>query len=333
MNNELDSTLQSLFSAAQQILIVSHVRPDGDAIGSLLGLGLALQNAGKSVQMILTDGVPRSFRHLVGSQLVQRRPTSDYDLSVVVDCSDLLRIGDLGEGFTPDIVIDHHITNQAFGRFNLVEPEAVATAAILTQHLPEWGLEITQPAAAALLTGLVADTIGFRTSNMTPHALRLAADLMEKGADLPELYQQALVRRSFEAVCYWGQGLTHIQRKDRLVWTTLSLQDRQRASYFGNDDADLVNVLSGIDDADVAVMFIEQRDDKVKVSWRAQPGVDVSKIAFSFGGGGHAAAAGAEIQGSLEEVQNRVLSATQEMLAAYTINGNGKKSLPLTFTH
>jgi phosphoesterase RecJ-like protein len=300
---------------AQRVLVVSHVRPDGDAVGSLLGLGLALEQASKEVQMVLADGVPSSFRGLEGARRVLRKPQGSFDLIALVDCADLTRVGGALEGLPPpDINIDHHVTNLNFAKLNLVAPEEVATSAILAEHLPGWGFELSRAVASALLTGIVSDTLGFRTSNMTPKALRLAAILMERGANLPELYNRALSRRSFQAARYWGEGLSRLQRDGRMVWTTLTLDDRQRADYSGNDDADLVNVLSAIDDHDIAVIFIEQNDNKVKVSWRSVPGYDVSKLAIKFGGGGHPAAAGAEIPGRLEDVQREVLNATRALL-------------------
>lgn len=299
---------------AKSLVILSHIRPDGDAVGSLLAFGLALKTAGKKVQMVLADGVPHNFRHLPGSEQIRRTIDShEYDLSIVVDCSDLHRTGGVLGGRTPDINIDHHITNTNFASINLVVPEAVATAAILAQYLPAWNLQISQPVASALLSGIVTDTIGFRTSNMTPVTLRLSAMLMEYGANLPELYTHALVSKTFQAARYWGIGLSKLQRKNGLVWTTLTLEDRKEAQYPGNDDADLVNILSAVE-GDIAVIFIEQNADNVKVSWRARPGFDVSKIALQFGGGGHPAAAGADIKQPLELVQKLVLEATQNML-------------------
>ena len=149
---------------------------------------------------------------------------------------------------------------------------------------------------------------------MTPKALRVAADLMETGVDLPTLYQQALLSRSLNAVRYWGTGLSKINANGRMVWTTLSLADRQQIGYPGRDDADLVNVLSTIEDTDIVLIFIEQSEERVKVSWRSKPGFDVSQIAVNFGGGGHKTAAGAEIEGSLEEVVSTVLQATKSLI-------------------
>ena len=323
MPNPLSASVKQLLHNAEHILLISHIRPDGDAIGSLLGLGLSLKTAGKDIQMVLSDGIPRSFRQLLGSCDVARKVKQEYDLSIVLDCSDLLRInGVLGDRI-PDLNIDHHVTNLNFAKLNFVDPQAVATSAILAEFLPDWGLEITEPVANALLTGIVSDTLGFRTSNITPNSLRLAACLMEHGANLSELYNRALVNRSFEAACYWGLGLNHLERQGRLIWATLTLEDRIKASYPGSDDADLINLLSSIEDSDVAIIFTEQKENRVKVSWRAIPGINISQIALQFGGGGHPAAAGAEIIGILEDVQQRVLQATQNFLEnSVPVNGH-----------
>jgi phosphoesterase RecJ-like protein len=301
---------------AKKIVIASHVRPDGDAIGALLGLGLALRDAGKSVQMILADGVPSSFKYLEGSELIRKEPTEDHDTFITVDCADFKRTGKIFENFgQPDINIDHHKTNEKFGKLNLIEAEEVATSAILTTHLPDWGLTITKPIAAALLAGIITDTLGFRTSNTTPNALRQAATLMETGVDMPEIYMRALVRKTYPAARYWGAGLSSMQSRNGLVWGTLTLADRKAAGYGGNDDADLINMISAIDGNKVGMIFVEQSDNHVKISWRAlEPGVDVSQVAKHFKGGGHAAAAGADIEGSLSEVQQEVLKITREML-------------------
>jgi bifunctional oligoribonuclease and PAP phosphatase NrnA len=316
MTEQDDAAIKERLEAAQKVLVVSHVRPDGDAVGSLLGMGLALQNAGKSVQMVLADGVSASLRHLEGSEQIRRQPDGTFDTFITVDCADLKRIGKGMESYgQPDINIDHHITNEKFGKLNLIEAEEVATAAILTDHLPRWGYPITKPIAAALLTGIITDTLGFRTPNTTSDALRQAALLMETGVDMPELYMRGLVRRSFSAARYWGAGLSSLERADGLVYATLTLDDRRRAGYGGNDDADLINIVSSIEEARVGMIFVEQADGRVKISWRAlSPGVDVSPIARRFNGGGHAAAAGADIPGKLSEVQPEVLRVTREML-------------------
>lgn len=315
--NEIDLQIKARLDAATNILIVSHVRPDGDAVGSLLGLGLALQASGKQVQMVLNDGVPAAFMHLPGSEQVKTAPEGPFDLFITVDCADFKRTGAQFQSYNkPGINIDHHVTNEKYAEVNLIEPDEVATAAILTNHLGAWGLAISKEVAASLTTGIVTDTLGFRTSGTTPESLRQVARLMETGIDMPELYNRALTRRALPAARYWGAGLSSLQSENGIVWGTLTLTDRQTSNYGGNDDADLINVISAIDDHAVGMIFVEQADAHVKISWRAlQPGIDVSKVAKFFKGGGHQAAAGADIPGTLAEIQPRVLDVTREMLS------------------
>jgi phosphoesterase RecJ-like protein len=310
----IDNQIKELFNNATVIGITSHVRPDGDAVGSVLALGLALINAGKKVEMVLHSGVSKTFRHLTGAELIKRTFSSERDLFIVVDSSDELRTGGVLNGRQADIVIDHHITNKSFGKVNLIVPEAVATCDILARHMPAWGLKIDKDVASALLSGIISDSIGFRTSNTTAASLRIAADLMDKGADITALYSKALISKPFESFNYWGYGLAKLQREDGLVWTTLTLEDRKNAGYSDEDDADLTNILSSIEDIDIAVLFIEQKTNHVKVSWRARPGLNVATIADSLGGGGHPPAAGADLEGNLSEVQEKILKLTREYL-------------------
>jgi len=310
--------IQSAFRelrSAKHVLVVSHIRPDGDAVGSLIGLGLSLQNLGKEVQMVLSDGMPKIFRHLPGSDQVKHRPTGSFDMTLVLDCSDIERTGSsLSDNPIPDVNLDHHPTNTGFARYNLVDEKAVATSEILAEYLPKFGFPISKQVADALLFGMITDTLGFRTNNMTPKALQLAAQLMEVGGDLPRLYQRGLLSRTFEAALYWGAGLSGLKRDGRMLWATLALEDRRIVGYPGNDDADLISLLSTIEGADVAIMFVEQGNGHVKVSWRSQPEFDVSQVALNFGGGGHAAAAGASIKGELNDIQANVLAITKSIL-------------------
>ena len=301
--------------SAKRFLLVSHIRPDGDAIGSLLGLGLALEAVGKEVQMVCRDGVPGKFRHLAGSERVKRSAEGEFDIICALDSSDLERVGDVLEGrLPPDLNIDHHSTNLNYAKLNLVDAQAVATTEMLAELLPQFGLPVTRPVAEALLTGLITDTIGFRTSNMRPSALRVAANLMEVGIDLPYLYQLALVNHSYDAMRLWGIGLGNLERNGSMIWSTITLQDRAAIDYPGYDDADLVNLLGTVEGAEIAMIFTEHPDHIVKVSWRSQAGIDVSKIALEFGGGGHPAASGASVQGSLAEVKQKVLDASRQLL-------------------
>ncbi len=310
--------IQSILESTERISVVSHERPDGDAVGSLLGLALSLQLAGKEITPVLTDGAPSRFDFLPGASSVAHHIPSDCDALIFVDCSEAERAGFSAQEFPRpvDVNIDHHPTNTRFGRFNLVEDERAATAEILYAWLPRWGLPLSKDVAVCLLTGLVTDTIGFRTPSVSPDVLRAAADLVEQGADLADIYDRSLGRNSIVSMRYWGRGLSNLTAKDGAIWSSLSLEDRSAVDYPGPDDADLINVLTTADEYRVALVFVEQAGGKVKISWRSRPGVDVSLIATSFGGGGHQRAAGAMVEGTLEEVRDRVLLATLEQIKA-----------------
>ncbi len=303
--------------AAGSIAVVSHERPDGDAVGSLLGLAISLRLRGQRAEAVLVDGVPGRFRFLPGAELVRKTVPSDVDLLVAVDCSDAERLGFNPDQLPrrPDINIDHHATNTRFAETNLVDPEASATAELLYDLAPKLRLPVEADVATNLLAGVVTDTIGFRTSSVTPKVLRLSAKLMELGASLPQVYEQTLNRHTFAALRYWGCGLSRLEQEDALVWAALTLDDRRRAGYPGHDDADLINLLSTVEAARVFVIFIEQPGGKTKVSWRSRDGIDVAALAGQFGGGGHPLAAGAMVDGEPQAVWERVLAATRAVLA------------------
>jgi len=307
--------IRSLLKDASTVVVLSHVRPDGDAVGSMLALTLGLEESGKKTTPVLTDGAPLRFRYLPGAERISRKLPDEYDLLIAVDCADLQRTG-LPPDYPrkPDINIDHHPTNTDFAVINLVDPAAPATAEILHGLFPALSLPITEAVATNLLTGLVTDTIGFRTDNVTPKALRIAAELMERGAKLHEVYFRGLEERSLLEARYWQLGLAKLQFDGGILWTSLSLEDRKSVGYSGKGDADLINLLSTISEARVAIVFVEQTESEIKVSWRSKDGLDVSGVARQFGGGGHMPAAGATVHGELFTVQQQVLTATHDLL-------------------
>ena len=317
---ERDAARQAL-AGARRVLAITHINPDGDAIGSVLGFGLAARAIGKEVVIACADQPPDMFRFLPSAAEITNKPQGAFDLVVVLDVSDAARMGAVGAALerAPDLVFDHHITNPGFARLNFIDATAASTAELLAELLPDLGLPLTQPVAECLLTGLVSDTLGFRTSSTTPKTLAIAQQLMQAGAVLHQIYDNSLYKRSYTAVRLWAEGLARMDLKQRLVWARLPLEARSASGYQGQGDADLINVLTSVREADVALIFVERADGRVKVSWRSVPGINVAAVAAQFGGGGHAAAAGAEITGSVAEVEARVLAATRLALKAASL--------------
>lgn len=307
---------------ANRVLVIAHVDPDGDAIGSLTAVGQALQQLGKRVTLVCDDQVPPRFRDLPLAGDVRRAPNLDvsYDLVIAVDCADQSRMGwayDRLPEPKPSLAnIDHHITNTRFGAFNIVEPAASSTAEILCRFLADIGATMTPGIAESLLTGIVTDTLGFRTSNVTAATLRAAADLVDAGGDIAAISLQALHQRPLATARMWGIGLGHMQLRDGLLWTTISRDEMRRAGVEGSPSSSgLVNFLADVEEAVIGLVLSEMPDETIRVTMRTVAPYNVAEVAVRFGGGGHALAAGCSLDGPLERAEAAVVAACLEAIA------------------
>jgi len=300
-------------------LLVAHTEPDGDAVGSLLGLGRALQTLGKNPMLVCQDQLPRRFDFLPGFELVTCTPQGPYDLLVALDCAAPDRMGKIGSSPTaegvPLLNIDHHPTNPAFGTVNLVDAAAVSTSHILYRLIPHLGVPLDEQIAACLLTGLVTDTRGFRTANVTPNTLRVALTLMKAGASLSAVMHKGLDRRSPNTLHLWGAALSRLKIADGIVWTDLPLHVQRAAGRELHGTAGLSNLLINTEGACMGAVFTEREDGQVEVGLRAVPGFDVTGVALALGGGGHSLASGCTVAGPLEKARRRVLALLREELA------------------
>jgi phosphoesterase RecJ-like protein len=300
---------------ADDILIVCHVSPDGDAIGSLLGLGLALIRKGAHVTMVCADPVPVSCRHLphwesIGLPAEGTHPP--VDLVVSLDCSDLARLGRAYDAQAlsgvPIVNIDHHPTNVNFGTVNWVDPSAAATAQMLVWLIEAIRVPLDRDIATCLLNGIVTDTLGFRTPNTNADVLETTIKLIRAGVSLSDLTDQIFNHRPLETIRMWSVVLQNICLEGRILWSEITQRMRQQIGYEENGDAGLVNFMNTANEADITVIFDEQRDGRVNVSMRATTRYDVSQVALELGGGGHAQAAGCTLPGPIDEARSRVLS-------------------------
>lgn len=307
-----------LIQSAHRPLLICHVAPDGDAIGSMTGLGRALRQVGLDPILACADPIPAQFDYLPNFESVVREISDPFDLIISLDCSDLERIGHFTQmqtfESTPLLNIDHHVTNLNFGDINLVDARASSTAEVVLKLLEYMAIPIDTELATCLLTGIVTDTRGFRTSNVSIPVMEAAVQLMKAGASLPYITQYVLDRRPTTAILLWREALSLLQIEEHIVWTTISQTMRRAAGYVGNGDAGLASFLVSADDADISVVFVEREDGRIEVGLRAVPGFDVAQVALEFGGGGHALAAGCSISGSLAEVQTQVLTALRNIV-------------------
>jgi phosphoesterase RecJ-like protein len=313
----------ALIGQARRIAIVAHSSPDQDAIGSLLGLGLALETVGKRVALLCDDPVPRLLRFLPGSDRVHSALPADFtpDLLVSLDSSDTDRLGRVAqpllEGGIPVLNVDHHVTNVNYGTVNLVEDRASA-AEVLLPLLDALAIPLTRDVATCLLAGVVGDTRSFSTANVTADTLTAAVRLVEAGADLAYVTEMALNRCTVNALHVWGLGLSALQLEDGVLWTAIPLESRRRMGLVGVGSNKLSSMLIGAVEANVAAVFEEQPGDQVEISFRARPGYEVASLALSLGGGGHPLAAGCTLEGSLDEVVQRVVGLLKAQVAQPT---------------
>jgi phosphoesterase RecJ-like protein len=310
----------ALIRRANRIAIATHVSPDPDAIGSLLGLGLALRAMGKRVALLCDDPVPDKLVFLPGSAEIRSRLPDHFsaDLFIGLDASDPERLGIvsqplIGAGI-PIISIDHHITNTRYGTVNLVLPECAATAEIIVLLLDELSQPLSQETATCLLAGLVGDTRSFSTASVTPATFAAAGRLVAAGADLESVTERVFNRRTVDLLRLWGIGLTHMHQEDGILWAELPLKEQKQLHLERMSDTGLSNLLLSVEGVAATAVFTELPDSKVEISFRARPGLDVSQVAFTLGGGGHPAASGCTVEGSLEEVVQRVLALLKEQV-------------------
>ncbi|MCB9139829.1 MAG: DHH family phosphoesterase [Caldilineaceae bacterium] len=310
--------------ANQRFLCISHVAPDGDAVGSLLGMGEILTMLGKEATLALADGVPDNLTFLPGTErVVSADGVGDvYDCVIVLDVSSPDRMGNVyredAHGKSPLVVIDHHVTNTYFGDVDWVEPRCAAVCQMLVYLAQRLGVSLRGNLAEDLLTGLVTDTLCFRTSNTTADVLGAATVLMENGAQLSAITARTLNNKPFRSLKLWGEVLPGARLAERVLWVTVA-PEQLAAAQATAGDLELSSVLSAVAEADISATFIQKTDERkapvVECSFRAKPGFNVSDTAFALGGGGHPAAAGCTVPGTLEKAVPPIVAQLQQARA------------------
>ena len=310
--------------AAKSVIIVTHVNPDGDAIGSSLGLANALTAMGKRVTVCDDDRVPEFLAFLPGAESINQALTSgDWDVMISTDASDEDRTGNAGaygrEHSKTVINLDHHVTNTGFGDIHLVVPEAVSATEIVFDWWQYAKIDFTPEIAIPLLCGLVTDTLGFRIDSVKPRTLEIAQHLMAAGAPLYEIMNRALDTRPYRIYQLWKQSFPEIQLEDDVAYTVIRSEFFQQAGVDDTGDGGLVSFLMQIKEANVAAIFKEvPGTNDIRLSFRCRPGFNVANLAFELGGGGHVQAAGATMQGSLESVMEDILPRLKTIAAEGT---------------
>jgi phosphoesterase RecJ-like protein len=318
----LDRILETIRDA-KTICVVGHMRPDGDCIGSQLGLTLALRAAGKEVVCWNQDAVPEKYRFLdPGKDFEKPKSGAEFDLVIATDCASYERLGTVTNFIQQRktlINIDHHESNTRYGDMNWVSPREPSTGELIYRLLKLARWPITKPIADCLFTAISTDTGSFQYATTRPGTFHAGAELVTHGANLAricnEVYQSfPLSRAKLLKLLYNKFKLTH---SDRIAYFWLKQADLTRTGADSNDTEGLIDHIRAIEPVVVACIFEEIEPELTRVSFRSKSkDVNVSDIASQFGGGGHPAAAGARIAGRPMSIQRRVIAALKKAINA-----------------
>lgn len=299
--------------------VVSHMRPDGDAIGSTLALALALKSLGKRVYVWNADPVPARYAFLEGAELMQPLPESlpaDMQVLVCLDCGAWKRLGESAEQLLTaapfKVNIDHHATNERYGNINIIEPDTAATGFVLFRLFTRLGIAISPAMANALYVAISTDTGSFQYASTTAEVMRAVASLIECGVDVQEVNRRLYQEQSPTALRVQAEVLSNMQSLlgGRVVYYAMPLATKQAMRLGLEDTKDMVDIIRVMQGSLVALIFEEMEGGVVRVSLRSKhPRISVADIAQQFGGGGHTMAAGIRMRGAFAECCKKVLAA------------------------
>ncbi len=296
-------------------VVATHVRVEGDALGSALALASLLRRLGKKVHGVTGERVPDEYAFLPGLKRLRRGAwPKDYDVCVLVDCSDRTRLGDLARKVRRDrllVNIDHHVSNTRFAHVNWVDPSASSACEMVHGLFKAMHLSIRHSEAVSLYTGLMTDTGSFRFASTTSRTHAAAADLLRQDVDVNGIYRALHEQWPFGAVALLGEVLGTLRRdpSGKVAWLTVSAAMLRRQPSLLSRTEEIIRFARSVAGVEVAVLFKEVRPGAVQVNLRSIGRLDVNALARRFGGGGHPMASGCTLRGPLKDVVRRVVAA------------------------
>jgi len=321
------SDIAAALRRANSILLSVHKSPDGDALGSQLALKLALVKLGKSVTAQNIDPVPEIYRFLPASEtiLTGSRIEGRYDAIVVLDC-DPPRTGLFDSGCPADVLIniDHHVTNPDEWMLSLLDPGAAATGEMVHAVIGELGVPIDRDMALCLYTSIFTDTGSFRYTNTSAKSMRIAADMIEAGADPWLVTENVYESFAYRRLKLLGTVLAGMERSEdgRIAWVVVTEELFRSNGATAEDTENFVNFVRSTKGVEVAVLFRQTAEAQYKISLRSKGRIDLSTLARALGGGGHANAAGAVLDGTLGAVRKKVIDEVAAAISAQLGSGN-----------
>src|SRR6059058_3734101 len=322
MTNCTFAEINSALRENERFAVLGHVRPDGDALGSQLALGLSLKRLGKDVRLWNEEGMLEKYSFLPSANLLTKPPADpeDVDVAIALDTAIQNRLGTALPAVRSAKVwinIDHHPSNPGYGDLVYINPKAPATGQILFELIRSEKLPIDAAIAENLYVAISTDTGSFQYPNTTARTFEIAADLVRAGVDVGRISQRTYENYPRRRVELLREllGTMRFDANDRVASFSLSLATAKKLAVLPEDNEGLIDHLRAIQGVIVAVFFEELADDKVRVSMRSKSeAADVAAICEKFGGGGHVLAAGARVRGSLAEVERNILEEVRDIV-------------------
>lgn len=304
------SAAKEIIERSKNILISGHINPDGDCIGSMLALGLSLQNLGKNVSMVCCDGLPKIYKNLPGAQFVVKKPSNlknQFDLAISLDCNMFNMLGETSKYFSKTkhiLEIDHHEFREKFGDVTFIDHKSACIGEMVYKLLKKLKVNIDKEIAENLMVSLLVETNSFRLPSVTPNSFKLAYELLRTGIDFYKMTNLIYWSRTKESAVLSGLCMSRCKflSEGKIAWSIVKLKDLEQIGALDEDADAVADDMRAIKDVKISVLFREKSKDFLRVSLRSKKHINIAEVAMKYGGGGHFDVAGCFLPNSNKHI-------------------------------
>lgn len=312
----MKSKINNLINDSNSILLLTHVDPDGDAVGSVLAFYHYLTSINKNVDMVILN-IPKIFDFLPSINKVVDTTEKEYDLGIVLDCATRDRIGqneDLFSRCRDTIVVDHHISNTEYGNLNYVDGNISSCCQVVYYLFKEWNIYFNEDICKSIITGVLTDTNGFGNDSVDSDTFKLASEIKNYGVNIHDVYQKILLTKTMSQYNLMKIAMERLEfiYDGKIAFTYILERDFEQVDAILGEHEGIVDIGRNISGVEVSIFIRE--NNGWNISLRSTGKIDVSKIALAIGGGGHRMASGAKLLGTFDEVKDTIINETKKVM-------------------
>lgn len=313
------AAILKLVLSGERFLVCSHSRPDGDAVGSVLAMGMLLRQLGKRADLVTADRIPAVYRALPGAEDIRTalRVHGPYDAAILLECDSTERTRLRGLEQFLIINIDHHASGRDWGHLNYIDRHAVSVGELVSRLIKAAGVPISPEMATCLYTTLLTDTGGFCYGTLRASTFALAQELVTAGADPVRIAQDIYFATAMSKLLVLGAALNNLRREGRLAWLSVSHKDVVRTCAAEEDCEGIANYALSVANVEASVFLRELPEGRIRISLRSKGKIDVAAIAERLGGGGHESASGCTLDGPLDRALDEILSQLRPLVTRF----------------